>query len=334
MYISVTGDDESFYSEGFVVRFYKTDETNWVANFKPGWTSLNAIYEFQEQPNILVIAGGKCYLMNPNEEKPGSTFGVGYESVIETVDGKFILQAQTNLTIIERNCEHWDTERISWDGIKDLKLEGNLVTGLSFDPLNHKDEWVKFVVDLEKRNVKGGSYSQYEIDEATNGKLLAPDQIIKIVSILFAGLFLFQLYKEFGMISFMFTDSKAKWDFSMILYFLPLVLVPVAIILFFKRKRAGWTLLAIFLTYAAVSSVGLFILTLNMEPSGIPALDSLSPQASPATQIFNLLFFAGILWVICKHNIREIYFVDKKYMFKTIGISVVLTVWTTYEFLI
>lgn len=42
------------------------------------------------------------------------------------------------------------------------------------------------------------------------------EKTIKIISLLFGGLFLFQLYKEFGMISFMFTDSSAGWDFSMV----------------------------------------------------------------------------------------------------------------------
>nr|WP_315142720.1 hypothetical protein [uncultured Flavobacterium sp.] len=162
MYISISENDETFYSEGLAVRFFKSDGTDWVANFKLGWTGLNAVYEFTNQPNILVIAGGTCYLMNPEDEKPKSTFGVGYETVIKTLDGKLILQDLTDLTIIEPNGERWSTERISWDGIKNLKLEGNLVSGLSFDPLNNKKEWVEFVVDLEKRNVKGGSYRQYE----------------------------------------------------------------------------------------------------------------------------------------------------------------------------
>ncbi|NTW33688.1 MAG: hypothetical protein HGB12_13890 [Bacteroidetes bacterium] len=162
MYIPVTDNDEPFYSEGFAIRFFKSDHTDWVANFKPGWTGLNAVYEFTDQQYILVIAGGTCYLMNPDEVKPKSSFGVGYETVIKTLDGRLILQDLTDLTIIEPNGEHWHTERISWDGIKNLKLEGNLVSGLSFDPMNDKDEWVEFVVDLEKRNVKGGSFRQYE----------------------------------------------------------------------------------------------------------------------------------------------------------------------------
>lgn len=156
------------------------------------------------------------------------------------------------------------------------------------------------------------------------------DKIIKIISIVFGGLFLFQLYQEFGMISFMFTDSGANWDFSMVLYFLPLLIVPTATILFFKRKKIGWTLLAIFLSYSAVGSIGLFILTVNREPSNFPALDNIFPQPSPTTHIMTLLFFAGTLWTICKEAIREIYSVDKKYMFRTIGIIATITALTTY----
>lgn len=156
------------------------------------------------------------------------------------------------------------------------------------------------------------------------------DKIIKIVSIVFGGLFLFQLYKEFGMISFMFTDNSAKWDFSMVLYFLPLIVVPTATVLFFKLKKLGWTLLVIFLTYSAVNSVELFMLTLNMKPSGIPALDNIFPHTSPGTYLLTLVFFVGTLWTICKEEIRAVYAIDKKYMFMTIGIVAILTTLATF----
>ena len=61
MYIPVTDNDEPFYSEGFAVRFYKTDGTEWVANFQPGWTDLKTIIKFADTTNLLVIAFGTCY---------------------------------------------------------------------------------------------------------------------------------------------------------------------------------------------------------------------------------------------------------------------------------
>lgn len=156
------------------------------------------------------------------------------------------------------------------------------------------------------------------------------DKIIKIVSIVFGGLFLFQLYKEFGMISFLFTESETNWDYSIVLYFFPFIIVPTATILFFKRKKLGWTLLAIFLTYSAVSSVGLFFLTLRMDAYGNPAQDFLFSQFLPTSHILTLLFFAGTLWTICKESIREIYFVDKKYMLVTISVITIITTLMIY----
>lgn len=150
------------------------------------------------------------------------------------------------------------------------------------------------------------------------------EKTIKIISLLFGGLFLFQLYKEFGMISFMFTDSSAGWDFSMVLYFLPLVIVPTATILFYKRNKFGWLLLTMFLTYSAVSAIGLFILTMNMEPLGIPALDSIFPQTSPSTHILTFLFFAGTIWAISRENIRTVYTITMQTMILTISITAVI----------
>ena len=126
MYIPVTENDETFYSEGFPVRFYKSDGTDWVANFKPGWTDLKEIIEFENSEKLLVIACGTCYLMNPDDTKPIEVFGVGYSEVFKASNDRFVLQDQTDLTIIEPDGNHWDTERISWDGLSEIKVENNL----------------------------------------------------------------------------------------------------------------------------------------------------------------------------------------------------------------
>ena len=162
MYIPVGENNEAYYSEGYVVRFYTSEDTTWVGNFKPGLTELNGVYEFEHDLYILVIAGGTCYLMNPDFKQPVSIFGARYETVVKTLDGRLILHDSTDLTVFEADGEHWHTERISWDGIKDLTVEGNLVSGVAYEPTVDSDEWVEFVVDLEKRNVKGGSWRQYE----------------------------------------------------------------------------------------------------------------------------------------------------------------------------
>lgn len=161
MYIPVTGNDDAFYSEGFVVRFYKSDGTDWVANFQPGWTDLKEIHEFANDERLLVIACGTCYMMNPDQTKPLSVFGVGYMKSFKTHDQRLILQDQIDLTIIEANGEHWDTERISIDGLKDIELKNNVLTGLSYDPRNELEDWVRFTYDIDTKILIGGSYKLY-----------------------------------------------------------------------------------------------------------------------------------------------------------------------------
>lgn len=147
------------------------------------------------------------------------------------------------------------------------------------------------------------------------------DKFIKLISLFIGGLFLFQLYKEFGMLKFMFTSAGGKWDFSMVLYFLPYIILPTAGLLFWFRKKIGWTLATIYFSYTAVGAIPMFIMELNRKPTGVPALDGLFPATSPTVYIGTLLVFGGLTWNLCKENIREVYQVDKKSMFIALGIG-------------
>lgn len=156
MYVSVTESDQPFYSEGFVVRFYKSDASEWVANFEPGWTGFKAVYTLKDTDNILVIAMGTCYLMNPDRELPIAAFGIDYENAFILADGRILLQGQTALTIIEADGSYWLTPRISWDGIKELSIHGSSITGLA---LGLRYDWVDFTYDIDSKKLIGGSFS-------------------------------------------------------------------------------------------------------------------------------------------------------------------------------
>jgi len=162
MYVPITYNGEPIYSEGFTVRFYKNDGTEWVANFQTGWTNLKEIIEFEKTHYLLVVACGTCFLMNPDETKPIEVFGVGYSAILKANKDRLVLLDQTNLTIIEQDGTHWDTERISWDGFDDIKVENNLVSGLEFNPSQDADEWIEFKYDLDTKTLKGGSYYSFK----------------------------------------------------------------------------------------------------------------------------------------------------------------------------
>jgi len=118
----------------------------------------------------------------------------------------------------------------------------------------------------------------------------------------------------------------------MVLYFLPLILIPTASILFWLRKKCGWILLSYYLCFSAVNSISLIIMTWNMKPTGNAALDSLFPVTSPIVYIMTSLFFIGTLWVIKKQDLRETFQIDKKTMIGTIAISVAISILILTQF--
>jgi hypothetical protein len=147
------------------------------------------------------------------------------------------------------------------------------------------------------------------------------DRIIKLFSLFLGVLFLYRLYAEFGLLKFMLTDSSAKWDFTIVFYFLPLVILPTAGLLMWLRKTLGWKLSTFFFSYSAVGAIPLFLSTLSRHSTGNDALDTLFPVGSPLSHVGRLFLFGAATWVMTKDNIREIYNVDKQAMIISIGLG-------------
>jgi hypothetical protein len=96
--------------------------------------------------------------MDPNDTKPISVFGVGYCDVFPASRNRLVLQDQTDLTIIEPDGTYWHTERISWDGLADIRVENSLVSGCAYYPTHDSDNWVEFTYDLDTKTLTGGSW--------------------------------------------------------------------------------------------------------------------------------------------------------------------------------
>jgi len=162
MYIPVTEDGRPFYSEGVAVRFYQEDGTDWVANFEAGWTDLKKVFNFADTDHVLVVACGRCYLMDIEQARPIAVFGVDYKHAVRSPDRRLILASTVCLTIVESDGTHWNTERISWDGLEDLQIDGSTVSGVAYHPMLESDEWVPFSYDIDRRELVGGSFDWYE----------------------------------------------------------------------------------------------------------------------------------------------------------------------------
>ena len=149
MYISVPENGYSKFSEGLAIKFIKNDNTTWTANFEIGWSSLQFGKELNNSENILIIACGICYLMNPNETKPKVVFGNDFEKVFE-YKNKFILIGKYSISIVEDidKINHFDD--LCYDGIKNVKIENNNLIGIinNYDS-DGKEIESDFILNLE-----------------------------------------------------------------------------------------------------------------------------------------------------------------------------------------
>lgn len=158
MYIPINTDGEDFFSEGFVVKFYTKDGTNWVANFKPGWTNYYDVFDYPKFNIVVVIAGGYVYVMSPEIRKPINSYELAIEQALNHNNENLILSDSTEIfyyNIYQSNL--WCSERLSIDGIKDLKIDKNVLFGKTYD-LSDTEQWEDFSINLDTKEIKGGSF--------------------------------------------------------------------------------------------------------------------------------------------------------------------------------
>ncbi len=150
------------------------------------------------------------------------------------------------------------------------------------------------------------------------------EKTIMALSITFGLLAILQWYREFEMFSSLFDDSLGDWDLSVFEYLFPLFLVPLATLLFWLRKKNGWIILTAYLCYTVLSSLGSLIITLNTRAIDIAANNSLFDRPSTGSQILSIVFYASILWLINKPEIKSYFKISKKTSLATLGISIVV----------
>lgn len=158
-------------------------------------------------------------------------------------------------------------------------------------------------------------------DIDTSPKKPSTPKAILWLSILMILLFLYQLYSQFGLLMYMFKNNAAKWDFSMAMYFLrPLVIMPVAAILFALRKKSGWALLSGYFIYLAFNTIVLLYFAFRHPYNSANPVDQLLPAAPANSLIGWAVFIGGCLYFIFKKEVREVYSANRQ----KVAIAVVL----------
>lgn len=192
-------------------------------------------------------------------------------------------------------------------------------------------------LEADQQRIEQGRATQRAIEEKVNawsatvtdavnpyqtGPITA-DRQIQAICIFFLVLALYYIYNAYGFVDFLLFDDVGEFDPSLVLYFLPLVITPLAAFLFWQRKKIGWKLVTIYLTYVSASELLLFVQALDMREY---TSDILFPSVPLIQYIGAAIVYVWCLWVVCKASIREHYAVNKETMLKTIIFTVTAVV--------
>ncbi len=240
MSIPISESGKKFYYEGFVVRFYKDDGTEWIVNFDSGWEGIDKVFEYSKENLIVVFAGGTGYVMNPNKEKPIKIIGHGTDQVFQVNSGELICIDNIKIQLFNpKTSDIWISEQISWDGFKELSFENGIIKGKSFDPTNPLQEWSDFSFNIVSKEITGGSF---KISESQN--LLI--NVLLGITIIPTSTFLCYIF---------YRTSKSE---SILI---PTMIFPIFLGILFENKRLStdWKIIYLKFIIALFISISVFI---------------------------------------------------------------------------
>jgi hypothetical protein len=141
--------------EGFVVQFGDGAGV-WVGNFQRGVTGFDLALVHPDGESVIVVAGGQGYVIDPSSRQLTETFGVDVTGMIQSGAEQLVFSRFTDLEAFGRDGARWRTRRLSWDGLRSVRVEdGDLVgEGWTFAG----DQWIAFRVDLDSGTAIGGAY--------------------------------------------------------------------------------------------------------------------------------------------------------------------------------
>lgn len=135
------------FSEGLVVRFYPKRSEPWVGNFLCGFTKYNAVLDHPNGTDVVVIAGGDANVLDPENRQIRQYIAGHVDQTISVPSlGMVVFPNMTDFVAIDANNARWRSERISWDGFRNLEIIGNDLLGEAYSPLG--DIWAPFKLDL------------------------------------------------------------------------------------------------------------------------------------------------------------------------------------------
>lgn len=147
--------------EGFVVRFELESREPWVGNFQPGDGGWDGVLDHPNRQHLVVVAHGQGYVVDPEAHQLISTFPGNIQHVVHLPElGALVFSDGLGFEAMRKDGLWWQSPRISWDEIRNIKVEGTILRGEASVPGADGDEWVPFTLDLMTGHCEDGIYKE------------------------------------------------------------------------------------------------------------------------------------------------------------------------------
>ena len=151
-------DGRGAFREGFVIRFHPAACASWVGNFQRGISGGDWIVDRPDGQQVVVIAGGGGYVVDPETRRQTHEFGGGINFVQQVPPLNIVVIGNgTQLGVFSADGLSW-TERISWDGMQNIAVSGTILHGEAWSPISNM--WRPFELDLRTGKTVGSVYGE------------------------------------------------------------------------------------------------------------------------------------------------------------------------------
>ncbi len=155
--ISFTRNGPREFREGLVVRFYPSGSEPWIGNFLGASTGCRTVLQHPNGSDVIVVADGEAHIVAPQSRELRDRFGDDIEEVTPVPALRSVLfRRLTHFETIAADNSRWCSQRISWDGFRNIEMQGTRIAGEAWTPVD--EAWVPFTLDLVTRRVRNAIY--------------------------------------------------------------------------------------------------------------------------------------------------------------------------------
>ena len=141
MALPFPSDGQRAFQEGLVVPFWPANGEAWVGNFQQRVAKgCNKVLTHPDGRQGLVVAGGAAYFIDVEtrrETRGGPSNCIASARALPEL-GIILIEDGLQFGAITADGEGWASQRISWDGIRGIVIEGTCLRAEVYSPVSDR----------------------------------------------------------------------------------------------------------------------------------------------------------------------------------------------------